>query len=481
MWIVSMAAELLLLVWIIYSWKKAGKIKAKWKKESLVFRVLLPAGKAISDHVPISEKRMQKRRIYSILCQLTSEKEGREQYYFYRWKRCGLAVGILLLCNTVWMGMHITEKQKGETFNSIQERPIYGSGSQKEEVTLVLERADGAAEHTFSLSIPEKAITEEAAVKRLEEGLAYVMYEWQGRSVLADISLPARWKEVSLVYESLTPELLKENGRWVGTLAKQRQSILLRITGSIAGQSRSTEVQMWAPALAEISPEERVKMIAEKAQAGDYTEEGVVRLPTETELGESLYWTKRKPSSYAYLGCLSLLSLFVFWQQEREYKQKIKDRQYQIEQAYPEFINELVILLGAGLSFSATWKRLGEDYQKQRAEGKEENPLYEEIYQESRQLQAGASMREVLEEFIANIRSKQARRFAVLAIQNLKRGDAFLISRLKELNQEAWELRKKQVRERSEEVDTKLLFPLMLMLIVILMIVLTPAMISMQV
>jgi len=107
--------------------------------------------------------------------------------------------------------------------------------------------------------------------------------------------------------------------------------------------------------------------------------------------------------------------------------------------------------------------------------------LYEEIYQESRQLQAGASMREVLEEFIANIRSKQARRFAVLAIQNLKRGDAFLISRLKELNQEAWELRKKQVRERSEEVDTKLLFPLMLMLIVILMIVLTPAMISMQV
>ena len=35
--------------------------------------------------------------------------------------------------------------------------------------------------------------------------------------------------------------------------------------------------------------------------------------------------------------------------------------------------------------------------------------------------------------------------------------------RLKELNQEAWELRKKQVREKTEEADTKLLLPLMLM------------------
>lgn len=481
MWIVSIAAELLLLGWMIYCRKKEESLKEKWKQESWVFRVLLPAGKTAADHIPISEKRMQKQRIYSILCQLTNEKEGREEYYVYRWKRYGLAVGFAFLCNTVWMGTYITGQQKKETFDSIQERPDYGSGGQKEEVTLILEGASGAAEHTFSLAIPEKAITPEEAMKKLEEGLAYVRNEWQGKLVRKDISLPAQWKEVSLVYESLTPELLKENGRWVGTVTEERQQILLKITGSVAGQRQSDELQMWVPAITELSPEERIKMIAAKAQAGTYTEEGVIRLPTETELGESLYWTKKKKSSYMWLGWLGLLFVFVFWQQDREYKQKMRNRQYQIEQAYPEFINELVILLGAGLSFPAAWKRLGEDYQKQCTEGKKENPLYDEIYQESKQLQAGMSMREVLEEFTVNIRCKEARRFAVLALQNLKRGDAFLISRLKELNREAWELRKKQVRERSEEVDTKLLLPLMLMLIVILMIVLTPAMISMQI
>ena len=90
-------------------------------------------------------------------------------------------------------------------------------------------------------------------------------------------------------------------------------------------------------------------------------------------------------------------------------------------------------------------------------------------------------MREVLEEFTVQIRFKEARRFAILLVQNLKRGDAFLISRLKELNQEAWEIRKKQIRAKSEEADTKLLIPLMLMLVVILIIVLAPAMITMHV
>lgn len=96
-------------------------------------------------------------------------------------------------------------------------------------------------------------------------------------------------------------------------------------------------------------------------------------------------------------------------------------------------------------------------------------------------MEAGISLREVLEEFAGHIRFKEARRFAVLVAQNLRRGDAFLVSRLKELNQEAWDMRKKQVREKTEEADTKLLLPLMLMLIVILIIVLSPAMISMKV
>ena len=62
--------------------------------------------------------------------------------------------------------------------------------------------------------------------------------------------------------------------------------------------------------------------------------------------------------------------------------------------------------------------------------------------------------------------------------QNLRRGDENLLLRLNELTEEVWEKRKKEVREKTEEADTKLLIPLMMMLAVILIIVLAPCMMT---
>ena len=64
--------------------------------------------------------------------------------------------------------------------------------------------------------------------------------------------------------------------------------------------------------------------------------------------------------------------------------------------------------------------------------------------------------------------------------RNLRRGDEFLLERLQEMNQEAWEDYKKKVRVRSEEAQTKLLLPMFLTLGAILLMVAAPAMMSMQ-
>ena len=48
------------------------------------------------------------------------------------------------------------------------------------------------------------------------------------------------------------------------------------------------------------------------------------------------------------------------------------------------------------------------------------------------------------------------------------------------MNSEAWEEHKKRVRIQSEEAETKMLVPMILMLTVILMIILTPAMLTMN-
>ena len=49
-----------------------------------------------------------------------------------------------------------------------------------------------------------------------------------------------------------------------------------------------------------------------------------------------------------------------------------------------------------------------------------------------------------------------------------------------ELSEEAWEGRKQRVRELSETADTRLVFPLVLMMAVVLMVVLAPSLITLK-
>lgn len=483
---INLVIELFLLGFILGAWvrekrKNVKNLLADKQQESLWFRILLPAGRLMERWWPASKQKKERSSMYQVIDQLSEGTEGDQAYEVYRWKRWALVIGLLAVCNSLWTGRQLVQGTEAKVFNPIQVRPDYGEGDQREEVTLVLEGNSDTGRNTFSLQIPQKKLTEEAAADKLQEGMEYIEKLLENQEVYEDISLPSGWEDVSYFYESLTPELLKDDGRWAGEIKTDRQEIRMRITGSLAGQRQSRDICMWVPSQAELPVEKRIQMIQKQVQEGNFITENTLQLPTETALGEQLKWFQADDAGGGkWLVLMAIMAMIILWEQDQEYRQRMKERQQEIQREYPEFINELVILIGAGLSLQAAWKRIGEDYQKQRENGGRRNPLYEEIYRESREMTGGVSMREILEQFTTRIRMKEARRFAVLMSQNLKRGDAFLVTRLKELNQEAWEVRKKQVREKSEEVDTKLLIPLMLMLVVILIIVLAPAMISMQ-
>ena len=107
-------------------------------------------------------------------------------------------------------------------------------------------------------------------------------------------------------------------------------------------------------------------------------------------------------------------------------------------------------------------------------------PLYEAMNRVSVRTQNGLSFSEALRELGDSIQVKEVRKFIGLMLAERKRGDEHLLDYLKQMNEEAWEQRKKQVKEKTEEADTRLLFPLMMMLVVILIVVLAPAIMTIQ-
>ena len=446
------------------------------------FHLLQIAGKYVAKWLEPAAIRKERNQIYQIVCKLAGEEEGEKLFRKYRQKRWSMILGIVLVINggLIFRGV-LPRQQEVEVFSSEQKRPDYGEGDINEQVTVILS-GEKNAKSTISIHIPEKEISQKEALDKVQEGMRYIQAYFENIKVKDNISLPTEWNEVTFYYESLSPDLLSNTGGWIGEIKEEPQLIELKVTAALAGQSLTEIMQLQTFMISELSAEERLKILTKKVQEGEFLTESKLVLPKETEIGEEIQWIeKEEPKEVIWILLGSILLLFALWKQDWEYKQVLKRREQHIRQVYPEFINELVILIGAGLSLPAAWKRIGQDYQSKRTGKGEINPLYEEVYRESKELDAGVPMREILEEFSSRIRLKEARRFAVMMVQNIKRGDAFLVSRLKELNQEAWEIRKKQVREKTEEADTKLLLPLMLMLAVILIIVLSPAMITMQV
>ncbi len=472
--------ELLLIgIILIIGWIERRK---GFTEQVGILHLLQIAGKYAARCLEPTTVRKEKNQIYQIVCKLAGPEEGEDLFRKYRQKRWSMILCIVLLLNGVLIFQAILPDQKeAEIYGVERQRPDYGEGDINEKVTVIL-NGEEKAQSTITIHIPEKEISKKEARHRVQEGMRYIREYLEKVKVKGNISLPTGWNEVTFYYESLSPDLLSNNGSWIGEVQEKPQNIDLKVTAALAGQNLTETIQLKTVTVSELSAEERLLILANKVKEGAFLTENKLVLPNETEMGEEIKWIeKEEPREVVWILLGVILLVFAFWRQDFEYKQLLKKREQYMRQAYPEFINELVILVGAGLSLAAAWRRIGQDYQNKKEQVGEINPLYEEICRESKELDAGVSMREVVEEFSSRIRLKEARRFAVLLVQNMRRGDAFLVSRLRELNQEAWDMRKKMVREKAEEADTKLLLPLMLMLTVILIIVLSPAMITMQV
>ena len=152
---------------------------------------------------------------------------------------------------------------------------------------------------------------------------------------------------------------------------------------------------------------------------------------------------------------------------------RVKKRRLEIQLEFPEFINKLTLLLNAGLTMSKAWEKISMDSKKKCA-------FYKEVEKTVSQLKTGVSESEAFGEFAKRLKTPEISRVMSTIIQNTKKGGNDLVLTLKLQSNESWELRKNAVRRLGEEASTKLLFPMMIMFFAIIIIVVTPALISMQ-
>lgn len=153
-------------------------------------------------------------------------------------------------------------------------------------------------------------------------------------------------------------------------------------------------------------------------------------------------------------------------------KEDIAKRRLSIQMEFPEFINKLTLLVNTGMTISGAWEKIIK-------ENKKEHILYDEMRYALMEIKAGKPEGVAYEEFARRCRVKEVTKFVSIVVMNLKRGGATVVPVLRRQGDECWEMRKNAAKQMGEEASTKLLIPLMIMFLGIVLIVSTPAVLSM--
>ncbi|MDD5949332.1 MAG: hypothetical protein PUC39_06365 [Lachnospiraceae bacterium] len=188
---------------------------------------------------------------------------------------------------------------------------------------------------------------------------------------------------------------------------------------------------------------------------------------------------KTQESSFkGYFLFLAFLLPLLFWLKwNQDMHQQLEERRRQLLREYPEFINKLVLYLGAGMTLKHCFLQLYQEYQQRKKEG-EKCYLYEEIGVMVQELNAGVSEPRCYEQWGRQLGEPVYIKLCHLLIQNLSKGSEGLLVLLQQEMQQALREKRESARRYGEEAGTKLLFPMLLLLVAVMVIVMAPAILN---
>ena len=171
------------------------------------------------------------------------------------------------------------------------------------------------------------------------------------------------------------------------------------------------------------------------------------------------------------LGPIAGAGIYVFADsiQEEQFKKRSKEIKY----AFPEFLTKLTLLINAGLTVERAWEMILND------SNDSNSALNKEMTKTFKDMKSNLPTVKCLNDLSRRCKVKEVSKFSSILLQNMNKGSSDLVSMLQQLSDECWEERKNMAKQKGEEASTKLLFPMMLMLLTVFTIVLVPAMMQM--
>lgn len=161
------------------------------------------------------------------------------------------------------------------------------------------------------------------------------------------------------------------------------------------------------------------------------------------------------------------------WENENQQRKNVKKAS---ELEYSNILWQFVLLLEAGFTIQMAWKKIVSDYEKKKSKMPEERRyVYEQMSYSYHQMELGYSLEQVFQLFSQKMSIRSYSKLVTLFLQNITKGSKKMLDILKTEENQAFRNRCEQAKRMGEEADTKLLFPMGIMLLNILLLLMVPA------
>lgn len=160
----------------------------------------------------------------------------------------------------------------------------------------------------------------------------------------------------------------------------------------------------------------------------------------------------------------------------KDWEKQAERRRQNIVLELPAILDKVTLLVNAGETVQQALVRCA-----LRGTAQPTQPLYAELSVMAREMANGMSFSLALERFGHRCAVHEVSVFATAVMLNHRRGGQQLAMTLQELSDSMWEKRKAIARTRGEEASAKLVFPMVIIFLVVLALVASPAFLSINV
>lgn len=288
---------------------------------------------------------------------------------------------------------------------------------------------------------------------------------------------------VTIQWMSDNYEVIDENGLVHNMLFEKDESAKVVLTAILQYESYSAEyfyeLTVKSCDFNEKNYSKKINENLEFAQNNDKEGE-YIYLPKEINGVSVTYEKKADWDSLFVILMLGIAAVIVVIFGEKSKQKKRKDiRKKSLKNSYSEMVAKITLLIGAGMTMRKAWEKVVEEYQfKKSHKNIKPKVVYEEMTESMNQLKSGVSELRVYQDFGNRCDVREYMKLSSLLAQNLKKGSRELLSMLKIEAQEAFEERKNQAKKYGEEAGTKLLIPMIMILMVVMVIIMYPALVN---